>query len=268
MTQLIAVGTDEEIEVIKQNLSFNNYEVDSNRLKLNMLQSKMASLITDVIINYWEFRFVEQIVRTQYYFFTPEEKEEILNNSRKILESGLETRGIKTVYGKRKREKIMNKVEEYLVTEDEINIKGFVTFRLRDYMRELQEVVDTAVDEFMMEKEYNEFIRLLRYFVDIQEPKLDIVHVVINPDSSFMLYDEVGEELSSTYLESFFMEMAETDVNYDDLLISALITIAPKQIELHFKEKYIETEATKTVEHVFGNRVEKCLNCNKCQEKW
>ena len=38
-----------------------------------------------------------------------------------------------------------------------------------------------------MDREYREFIRLLRYFVEIQEPKIDTVHVIVNYDNSISL---------------------------------------------------------------------------------
>jgi hypothetical protein len=48
-------------------------------------------------------------------------------------------------------------------------LDGFLSFRLKEYRGRLAEVVDKAVDEYMMDMEYKEFIRVLRYFVDVQE---------------------------------------------------------------------------------------------------
>ena len=47
-----------------------------------------------------------------------------------------------------------------------------------------------AVDEYVMDQQYQEFISLLKYFVRMQEVKLPIVHVLHKGGSEFALYDE------------------------------------------------------------------------------
>jgi hypothetical protein len=46
-----------------------------------------------------------------------------------------------------------------------------------------------------MEREYKEFIRLLRYFVDIQDPKFDTIHVIVGFDGKYALFDENRREI-------------------------------------------------------------------------
>ncbi len=79
---------------------------------------------------------------------------------------------INTLYQIRRRNVIVRKLMDYFENTDSLILDGFVNFRLKDYMKDLEEIVDKAVDDFLMEREYKEFIRLLRYFVDIQEPKI------------------------------------------------------------------------------------------------
>lgn len=54
----------------------------------------------------------------------------------------------------------------------------------------MEEIIDNAVDDFLIEREYKEFIRLLKYFVEIQDPKFNVVHVVMEYDDNYMLLDE------------------------------------------------------------------------------
>ena len=82
-----------------------------------------------------------------------------------------------------------------------------------------------------------EFIRLLRYFVDIQEPKVNEVNILLEKNSMFKLLDSEGKEIENEYLEGFCVELMSNSVNYEDLLISALITLAPKQLVIHLKMK-------------------------------
>jgi len=69
-------------------------------------------------------------------------------------------------------------------------------------------------------------------------------------------------------LEEFVVEMVDTEINYDDLLISALITIAPKHLTLHGSEETLAQENIETVRHVFLERVSTCTGCSICKEDW
>ncbi len=40
----------------------------------------------------------------------------------------------------------------------------------------------------MVEKEYNEFIKLLKYFVDVQENKIDEVNIIIDKLGNYIRY--------------------------------------------------------------------------------
>ena len=42
-------------------------------------------------------------------------------------------------------------------------------------------------------------------------------------------------------MEGYIIDFVDNEINYEDLLISALITIAPKEITLHYKHKTLRT---------------------------
>ena len=55
---------------------------------------------------------------------------------------------------------------------------------MKDYVSELEDTIEQGGGEYLMEREYNEFIKLLRYFVEIQEPKVDTVNVLKTPTTA------------------------------------------------------------------------------------
>lgn len=219
------------------------------------LRYSIANLLTDLIIINYETPLLEKVLKSHCYYFSQEEQAFILDKSREIL-SDLNP-------GKR-RSRVLQTVYEYLETEKVLNIHGFIRFRLKGYLDELSEVVEQAIDEYLMEKEYNDFVRLLKYFVDIQEPKIDRVNVLIQPNGFFQLYDGQDNVIKSDYLESFILELAENELNYEDLLISTLITLAPRQIVLHLPDAGAVGGTVSTVESIFEERVCLCNGCNKC----
>ncbi len=294
MAEMVALGTTEEIHALKEKIrmeaksflvnglkleiqpaakgkfavlecDFKNQDYENNDSEL-FFKRYFANVISDLILNNWEQKIVHEILKDNYYFFTPEEKEVIYQRSLELIKTGHPTKCKTVVYQLNRKAKVNNRLSEYLETNNKINIDGFIRFRLKDYVADLADAVSYAVDEYMMEKEYREFIKLLRYFVEIQEPRLHTVHLVIKEDKKHLLFDDKQQEISHEYIDGFFNEIIDGDVNYEDLLISALITIAPKKLYIHFAEKIDKNDTIITIEEVFNQRVEVCHGCQWCQK--
>jgi putative sporulation protein YtxC len=243
--------------VVEGELSFRNYE----RIK-NVLKNYMAQMLADVIVLREEQSMVRRIIDRNYSYFTVEERNEVFANTIKQLSSNS---GLFTEFNlASRRTNIMGKIAEYLDTHHELVLDGFVTFRLKDYRAQLGQVVDKVVDEYMMELEYKEFIRVLRYFVEIQEPRVEEVHVVVSKMGTFKIVDSAGQSINNQYLENFLAQSAD-EINYDDLLITALITIAPNNIVLHNSQTLLESQdIAETIQNIFEDRVIICRDAGIC----
>lgn len=163
------------------------------------------------------------------------------------------------------RELVGSRLRDYLTDQTHLNLEGFVFFRLREYAEELEDAVDRAIDDFLLEREYREFIRLLKVFVEVQEPRLAHVHVVLDPGGGFRLIDDQGGVIHDEHLEGFVADLMDTEINYDDLLISTLITLAPAHITVH-RAVSPRRDALETIQGVFNDRVVLCGGCSRCAE--
>lgn len=159
---------------------------------------------------------------------------------------------------------IVRKLFEYFERSNNLILDGFVNFRLKEYTKDLEEIVEKAVDDFLMDREYKEFIRLLRYFVDIQEPKFDVIHIMAEYDDKYILLNDCMEEITNECIQEFVNEISEGEVNNDDLLVSSLITMAPKKIVIHSPDKFKNKELLETVKNVFSGKVTTCCGCEVC----
>lgn len=237
-------------------LSFRNYE----RVK-NMLKACVARSLAEMIIAREEKTLVRKMISQDYGYFSEAEQGVIYDNAMKLLDSG----SVYSDFGYAvRRDQVLAKLQEYLAVHQEIVIEGFIAFRLKDYRDRLAEIVGKAVDEYMMDLEYKEFIRVLRYFVDVQEAQVDEVHVVVSDDDAFKISDASGNTISNQYLETFTARSGE-EINYEDLLISALITIAPQTIMLHLAAAPPLSNIFQTIQGIFAGRVILCHGCDICQ---
>lgn len=224
----------------------------------------IANVVSDVILNNWERELLLDIIKQNFYYFTMEEQQSIYGIALKHLNHDSESNDESFVQYLSRKSLILQKLLEYLNSNDRLIVEGFIRFRLKDYLQELQSAADKAVDDYMLEKEYKEFIKLLKYFVEIQEPRLEVVQVLAQPTGCFKLLDGNNKNISSEYLDGFLIEAGDPEINYEDLLISALITIAPSTIILHYPQHMQNARTSDTIRSVFGERVKYCGGCKLC----
>ena len=237
---------------------------DAKRMQSQIfIRQQLAEIISDVILEHWEDVLLRDIIRENYYYFGDEEKKLIFNYSlRHINREDREARN--TLYWLSRKNRINQKIIDFLNYNNRIIVDGFIRFRLQEYLAELRDATEKAVDEFLMEREYREFIQLLQYFVEIQEPRLELVHLHISESGGFKLFDDKMQPIRNEQMEEFFLDMLENELNYEDLLISALITIAPRKINIHraCKENHVTT--LETIKNIFTGRVSECSGCSLC----
>jgi putative sporulation protein YtxC len=231
----------------------------------NIFKHYLADTISDIILNHWEDILLKDIIKENYYYFAEDEKNLIYHYAlQHINRDGQNSRD--TLYWLSRKSRILQKLLDFLRNNNRIIIEGFIRFRLKEYIGELREAADRAVDDFLIEREYREFVQLLKYFVDIQEPKIESVHVLIRGAGVFKLYDGSMQPVRSDYLEGYIIDIADNEINYEDLLISALITIAPKEITLHYRNKNNVTATLDTIKNVFSDRIKECRGCKLCKK--
>lgn len=211
--------------------------------------------LAEMIISRLEQDMAHRIMITYYGDFSPTDRDAILEKVETLLGSSYQRQRV-----------IAGAVADFLTESNEIHLDGFLAFRLPDYRNMLEEAVDEAVDDYLLDEEYREFIHLLKYFVDAQDPKLGLVHVLADGNTgSYRLVDEQGDSIDSLALEEMIIGLGETEINQGDLLVSALISLAPQQIFLHRSVPHVSAETVDTLRRVFDGRVYTCRGCSTCR---
>ncbi|MFW5980102.1 MAG: sporulation protein YtxC [Bacillota bacterium] len=240
---------------IEEKREFTIFEIDFNREKLSCSgQENIAQIIADIVVDSFEEKLIRKIVNHRYGQFSREEGKCVVSSALDILNNNLvQSRSLR-------KKKIINEIINYLKENKDINLEGFVRFRLQEYMKHLNMAIEQAADDLLIEKEYNDFIELLRYFVELQEDKVELVHVIEDDENSYDIYNKKFKKIRDENVENYITDLIEEEITYEDLLISALINISPKKIILHLNNLNI----IDTVERIFTNRVEVCRGCDFC----
>ena len=131
---------------------------------------------------------------------------------------------------------------------------------MKEFIKYISVVADLALEEYLINKDQEEFINVLKYFVDIQEEKIDLIKIHIISNNLFILYDKHGNKIENIDDEDLINLAIKENLNYEDFLISTLLTLCPKKIEiLDEVENNISKEMIDMIKSIFINRVSMIL---------
>ncbi|MFD3156115.1 putative sporulation protein YtxC [Haloimpatiens sp. FM7330] len=227
--------------------------------------------VANVIYNTMVYEFYEKEVDgflcDTYFFLKSDETQDIKDKILNILINDCEITDENIIYCINRKNEIKKNIIEFLQQNDEINIDGFITFRMKEMKYKFQEIIDKIVEKYMVEKEYNEFIKLLKYFVDIQESKIETVNIIIKPNGEYVIQDNNEKDIIKQLVENISQENENDMVSVDDLIMSGLVTNSPSNIIIHGEENTNNKEFINTIKNVFGKRVKICKGCKMCKIK-
>ena len=223
--------------------------------------NRSARALADFILSAKEEQLLRGLIQ-KYTSYEPEECVKIEDYCLLLLSGGDDTGGQEA--RRRRKKKVMRAIRSYLEEHASLHLDGFIRFRLQPDMAELQEVVDYAVDEFVLERQYQEFIALLKYFVYIQETKVPLAHLMHSGGHDFTLLNEELQPLEPKHvMDGMIVEMVDCDMEMEDMIVSTLINVSPQNIVIHTREP--DSQVIKTIQQIFESRVHVCVRCNACQ---
>ncbi|MFL0251688.1 putative sporulation protein YtxC [Clostridium neuense] len=207
---------------------------------------------------------LRELVKESYFFLNPDEIDDVCKKCSRII-LNYETINDSNISYINMVNSIVNKIIECIKENDEININGFTTFRMKNIEKDFCNIIDKIIENYMVEKEYDEFIKLLKYFVDIQDSKIDELNIYVDREGKYMLRDMDGNNIENKMIDEL-CDVNVSGVNLDDVLISGLITLSPEKIIIHCRESFTNKEIIQTIMNVFENKVFFCDDCKMCKE--
>lgn len=162
---------------------------------------------------------------------------------------------------------IADALRESLRQQQPLSIDAVVRFRLRDPLKGVEKAVDMVVDQFLSDREYEEFVCMLRYMLDQQTPRQQVLHVFCS-DERVWICDAQGSLIRDPEVTTAASVASDgEEVNAEDLAMSILITRSPCQIVIHDISRAAPWPSfSETVERVFLERAHRCMNCSTCRK--
>lgn len=212
--------------------------------------SIISDLLTCLIFDNFEYEFLRKITQQNYFYFDSVEVNKVLNICEELLCDSDE-------FSFENRYNILfDNFYEHISSNSKLYLNGFLFFQNKKYFNHLEETVDLAVNKFIIEREYLEFISLLKVYINSHSSGSNLVSLYYN-SSSPQLLDE-NNNIIDVKSDSFDMKyLSDVSFSSNDYILNALLTIIPKKIEVHLFENPID-EFINTLSLIFENRVTIC----------
>lgn len=222
----------------------------------NLFLQKISSMLSFLVIDELEEDLLKRLIFQNYFYFDLEEREQILglcfdmmaNDFHKIFDNKFQ---------------ILNDYFlEFISSHKSLVFSGFVNFRIKKYLNLLDDIVNTAVNQYVVEKEYLEFISLLKLYINSQSSNINVVHIVYSNSESILLDENkeiimvANDGLNTKYL-------SDITFSSNDYTLNTLLSLLPKKIYIHLIDSCID-EFINTLQAIFESRVNICTDCDIC----
>jgi len=251
----ILVGFVESIEKKTHIIEIICEENCYNEKIKDIINLYVSNILYRIVIDNYRKKEIFEFLTDNYFFLKQREIIEVEDEIVKVLKYEETTKSEDSIYCLNRINSMIEKIRDCIDEKQEINIDGFITFRMKKLRGDIESIIDKVVERYMVEKEYKEFVKLLKYFVEIQECKIEEINIIIEENNNYIIKNGEGKDLYYDFLKEITEEQGRLELNMEDVLISGLITSAPKKIIIYGKENCTNKEFLDTIENVFGNKV-------------
>lgn len=229
---------------------FNNIIIHYKGNNKNKFYKEFSNILSNYIVNYCEKNFVQQQLTFDFFYFSPQEKKLIQESTIKSLnlESNVE----------RKFSILQDSIIKYFTNNTSCNLDGFINFRLYNYKSFINLVLETVINDYVLQKEYSEYVNLLQEYIKMQIPQSESVHLVYSTEKKVLL-DDSKNVIANTSNPQIYL--SDISFSSNDFILNSLLSLLPKKLYIHlnseednfikfikliFKDKFIICEDSQT----------------------
>ncbi len=209
--------------------------------------NELANNLVSLILNFYEENLLKSIIKSNYFYFSESEQDIVLDKCLTYLKD------TSSVEYQVRIEHIYIAALKYITNNKAMILSGFIHFRLSNYMKILDYVVDTFVNELVVDREYKEFINLLKSYVNSKPSNINSVHFIYKNTSSILL-DSKHKKIPFTDDLANLNYISDVSFSENDIVLNTLLTLLPQKIIIHLEKE--PDEFIKTLICIFENRIE------------
>lgn len=251
------LNTPDTYITIKNFNHFKNIILHCKNDNCSIFINSVSNILTKAIIYFFEKNLLYNSINLNYFYFNSFEKNKIIDNTIEFLNNS-ENAQIKYDF-------INNSLFSYLKDNHSLYLKSFIDFRLPKYLDFIDEKIDFAVNKFLVDKEYLEFINILRLYIKSESTSSNIEHLhLIYKNKNSIIINDNKEIVSCNDNISKAKYISDISFSSNDLALNTLLNLLPQKITIHLIDGYTD-EFINTLKLIFQDRVMICQDCDICK---
>ena len=200
--------------------------------------NELANNLVSLILNFYEENLLKSIIKSNYFYFSESEQDIVLDKCLTYLKD------TSSVEYQVRIEHIYIAALKYITNNKAMILSGFIHFRLSNYMKILDYVVDTFVNELVVDRES---------YVNSKPSNINSVHFIYKNTSSILL-DSKHKKIPFTDDLANLNYISDVSFSENDIVLNTLLTLLPQKIIIHLEKE--PDEFIKTLICIFENRIE------------
>ena len=253
----------DDIVFVKKNFSkYINIIIHYTGNNIPEFYNEIASVITNCILDKYEDSIIYKLLLLNYFYFDEIDMNIIKDNCKLLIEKKhSDAISIESNINDRKKY-LWASVLRYISYSKAVFLDGFITFRTNKYITCLDEILDFAVSQFVVNREYSEFIDMLKVYIASRAPCTELIHLIYRNEESILLDKNKNIiSLSQSNLNSSYL--SDISFSANDCALNSLLTLLPNKLVIHLISP--ADDFINTLQAVFGNSVSICTDCKICE---
>lgn len=206
----------------------------------------ISDLLSKFIIENYEDKFIMKQINLDFFYFTREEQNEIFVNLKSFLNT--------TKIFNEKKLILQEIFNSYISSTKSCIIDGYINFRLTDYQSFINKYLETTIHDYIIHKEYLEYINILKNYIEEKIPQTNLIHLIYSTDEKSLI-DEDNNLITTTSEKKYLSDISFSE---NDFILNSILSLMPGKIIIHCdneQDNFIQFLAA-----IFG---EKCKFCIK-----
>ena len=227
---------------------------------LNLFFSTISNILSFLVLDIYEDSITRNILQKEYFYFDKSDQNIVLDKYNDNRLESIEDFEIKENILFDSFYSFFNNYNSNDVC-CKLYLKGFITFRLKKYISELEKCIDCAVNQYLVEKEYAEFVSLLKIYIISEGYKSDLVHLIYrnnDKNANSVLLDKNKNIIDTNINLLNAKYLSDISFSSSDMILNTLLNLLPKKIYIHLYDENDEDEFVNTLELIFENRIVIC----------